>query len=180
MGEGPYGLHRSRRWLDVRVTKSVTATATIELVDDVFAAFGVPTMVVTDNGTNFASREFNDYLTRVGVKYYKYTAPYHPATNGQAERSVQTVKNALRAMGTTARTLKQNVNEFLRQYKNAPHSTTNVPPLQLFLERHLRTRLDLVRPEHVSTKIKAKQFLKSSPTYRVFDIGDDVQFLPND
>ncbi|XP_037822594.1 uncharacterized protein K02A2.6-like [Lucilia sericata] len=129
------------KWLDVKITKSITAEATIALVDEVFANYGVPAMVVSDNGTNFSSEEFNKYLTAVGVRYHKYTAPYHPSTNGQAERSVQTVKNALKAMCTSKQTLQQNLNEFLRQYKNAPHSTTGVSPAQLFLGRQIRTRL---------------------------------------
>ncbi|XP_065362000.1 uncharacterized protein LOC135955574 [Calliphora vicina] len=82
-------------------------------------------------------------------------------------------------MGATAQTLQQNVNEFLRQYKNAPHTTTNLPLAQLFLGRQLRTRLDLLRPEHLPIKTTAKQFLKSSPSYRVFDTGYSVYFLPN-
>lgn len=146
------------KWLDVKVTKSITATTTISLIDEIFASYGVPMMVVTDNGTNFTSAEFNNYLTSVGIKYHKYTAPYHPSTNGQAERSVQTVKNGLKAMCTTRQTLQQNLNEFLRQYKNAPHSTTGISPSQLFLGRQIRTRLDLVHPEDISSKIKNKQY----------------------
>ncbi|XP_037820621.1 uncharacterized protein K02A2.6-like [Lucilia sericata] len=153
------------------------AEATIALVDEVFANYGVPAMVVSDNGTNFSSEEFNKYLTAVGVRYHKYTAPYHPSTNGQAERSVQTVKNALKAMCTSKQTLQQNLNEFLRQYKNAPHSTTGVSPAQLFLGRQIRTRLDLVHPENVSSKITNKQFLKQHEQFREFQVGDNIYFL---
>ncbi|XP_037827411.1 uncharacterized protein K02A2.6-like [Lucilia sericata] len=165
------------KWLDVKITKSITAEATIALVDEVFANYGVPAMVVSDNGTNFSSEEFNKYLTAVGVRYHKYTAPYHPSTNGQAERSVQTVKNALKAMCTSKQTLQQNLNEFLRQYKNAPHSTTGVSPAQLFLGRQIRTRLDLVHPENVSSKITNKQFLKQHEQFREFQVGDNIYFL---
>ncbi|XP_037821331.1 uncharacterized protein K02A2.6-like [Lucilia sericata] len=165
------------KWLDVKITKSMTAEATIALVDEVFANYGVPAMVVSDNGTNFSSEEFNKYLTAVGVRYHKYTAPYHPSTNGQAERSVQTVKNALKAMCTSKQTLQQNLNEFLRQYKNAPHSTTGVSPAQLFLGRQIRTRLDLVHPENVSSKITNKQFLKQHEQFREFQVGDNIYFL---
>ncbi|KAM8719105.1 hypothetical protein ACLKA7_011763 [Drosophila subpalustris] len=113
------------KWLEVTVTKSTTASATIMLLDEVFTSYGVPLMVVSDSGTNFTLAELNNYLDSVGVKYHKFSAPYHPATNGQAERNVQTVKNALRAMGSNAKTLKSNLYEFLRQYRNAPQSTTD-------------------------------------------------------
>ncbi|XP_037944434.1 uncharacterized protein K02A2.6-like [Teleopsis dalmanni] len=167
------------KWLEVKITKSTTAADTISLLDDVFAVLGVPLMVVSDNGTNFTSVELNDFLTTVGVKYHKYSASYHPATNGQAERSVQTIKNALKAMGTTSKNLKKNLNEFLRQYKNTPHSTTGFSPAQLFLGRHLRTRLDLIRPEEIAKKVKDKQYLQcqSSNRCREFAAGQSVYFL---
>ncbi|XP_037931195.1 uncharacterized protein K02A2.6-like [Teleopsis dalmanni] len=167
------------KWLEVKITKSTTAADTISLLDDVFAAFGVPLMVVSDNGTNFTSVEFNDFLTTVGVKYHKYLAPYHPATNGQAERSVKTIKNALKTMGTTSKYLKKNLNEFLRQYKNAPQSTTGCSPAQLFLRRHLRTRIDLIRPEEIAKKVKDKQYLQcqSGNGCREFAPRQSVYFL---
>uniref|UniRef100_A0A1I8NKV1 Integrase catalytic domain-containing protein n=1 Tax=Musca domestica TaxID=7370 RepID=A0A1I8NKV1_MUSDO len=109
--------------------------------------------------------------------YHKFTAPYDPATNGQAQRSVQTVKNALKAMCTTKVTLKENLNEILRQYRNAPHSTTGQSPAQLFLGRQLRTRLDLVRPQETSSKVTAKQFMKSSRKYTELERDQNVYFL---
>ncbi|XP_055622953.1 uncharacterized protein K02A2.6-like [Toxorhynchites rutilus septentrionalis] len=101
---------------------------------------GVPVTVVSDNGTNFTFTEFKTYLRMVGVKYHKLTAPYHPSTNGQAERSVQTVKSVLKAMDTTRSSIQQNLKTFLRQYRRAPHSTTGQPPCQLFLGRNIRMR----------------------------------------
>ncbi|XP_011701101.1 PREDICTED: uncharacterized protein K02A2.6-like [Wasmannia auropunctata] len=134
------------KWLEVKVTSSTTSHATIRILDKLFAAYGVPITVVSDNGTQFTSAEFKKFLQSRGVKYHKLTAPYHPATNGQAQRYVQTVKDALKAIATTKDTLQQNLNEFLRQYRKAPYTTTGQPPSQLFLGRNLRTRLDLVRP----------------------------------
>ncbi|XP_018323747.1 uncharacterized protein K02A2.6-like [Agrilus planipennis] len=111
------------------------------------------------------------------MKYYKLTAPYHPSTNGQAERCVQTVKDALRAMSTTESTLQSNINEFLRQYRKAPHATTGASPAQLFIGRDLRTRLNLVLPDDLHTKISEKQKASFDATYRKFHQGDLVYFL---
>ena len=91
------------KWLEVNVTKSMTSTATINILDEIFAKYGVPVTVVSDNGTNFASKEFKSFLQTVGVKFHKFVAPYHPSSNDQAERSVQTVKNALKAMQTSSK-----------------------------------------------------------------------------
>ena len=60
-------------------------------------------------------------------------------------------------MQSTKGSLQRNLNEFLRQYRKAPHSTTGLPPAQLFLGHNLRTRLDLVRADTTQTKITEKQ-----------------------
>ena len=56
-----------------------------------FATHGLPETVVSDNGTAFTSAEFRTFLKKNGIKQITF-APYHPATNGLAERAVQTQK----------------------------------------------------------------------------------------
>jgi len=102
---------------------------------------------------------------------------YHPATNGQAERSVQTVKNALKAMQTIPSTINANLNELLRQYRRDPHSTTGQAPSQLFLGRLIRSRLDLIIPDTLDTKINKRQFHERK--FRTFQPGQKVWFLSN-
>ncbi|XP_062539247.1 uncharacterized protein K02A2.6-like [Armigeres subalbatus] len=134
------------KWVEVKVTTSTTSAATIKILDGLFSTYGAPVTIVSDNGPQFTASEFKRFLQQSGVKYHKLSAPYHPATNGQTERYVQTVKNALKAMGTTHDNLQANLNVFLQQYRKAPHTETGDSPAKLFLGRNIRTRLDLVRP----------------------------------
>jgi transposase InsO family protein len=60
-----------------------------------------------------------------GVKYIT-SAPYHPATNGLAERSVQTFKQALRSMEESSKAIEE-LAKFLITCRNTPHSTTGEP-----------------------------------------------------
>ncbi|XP_024868818.1 uncharacterized protein K02A2.6-like [Temnothorax curvispinosus] len=165
------------KWIEVKPTSSTTSAATIAILDELFATYGIPTTVVSDNGTQFTSAEFKAYLQASGVKYHKRTAPYHPATNGQAERYVQTTKDKLNKMATTRNTLQRDLNEFLRQYRRAPHSTTGQPPALLFLGRNLRTRLDLVRPEDTRTRVMKKQQAENETPFRIFKPAQKVYFL---
>lgn len=165
------------KWLEVKPTTTTTAAATIALMDDLFTAHGSPVTVVSDNGRQFVAEEFKEFLKGSGVKYHKLTAPYHPSTNGQAERYVQTVKDALNAMKTTKGLLRTNLNEFLRQFRKAPHSTTGQSPAQLFLGRELRTRLNLVRPDDVHTRVSEKQRTEMDSTFRTLKVGQAVYFL---
>ncbi|XP_020298173.1 uncharacterized protein K02A2.6-like [Pseudomyrmex gracilis] len=165
------------KWLEVKPTKSTTTQATVQLLDELFSTYGSPVTIVSDNGTQFTAGEFSQFLKQSGVKYHKRTAPYHPSTNGQAERYVQTVKNALSAMGTTPASLQENLNKFLRQYRQAPHATTGQSPVRLFLGRSLRTRLDLVRSEEVGVRIMEKQRAEFEPLFRKFRVNQAVYFL---
>ncbi|XP_055527285.1 uncharacterized protein K02A2.6-like [Wyeomyia smithii] len=165
------------KWFEVKVTHSTTTAATVRILDEVFSAYGAPITIVSDNGPQLTAEEFRNYLQKSGVKFHKLSAPYHPATNGQAERYVQTVKRALKAMNTTHDTLQTNINEFLQQYRKAPHTETGESPSKLFLGRNIRTRLDLVRPQEASSKLAEKQRAAFDPSFRSFSIGQHVYSL---
>ena len=87
------------KWLDVAVVSSVTSSVTIEKLRSMFATHGIPEIVVSDNGSVFTSDEFETFMTFNGIRHIK-SAPYHPSTNGLAERAIQTLKENLRKSKT--------------------------------------------------------------------------------
>ena len=66
------------------------------------------------------------------------TAPYHPASNGLAERAVQTVKSGIRHMA--GGDLESKVVLFLDRYRVTPQSTTVSSPAQLLMRKQIRTK----------------------------------------
>ena len=82
------------KWFEVAIMKQTTSTATIRKLREIFAQHGLPDMLVSDNGTNFTSEEFAEFLRSKGIIQVK-TAPYHLSSNGLAERTVQTVKEGI-------------------------------------------------------------------------------------
>lgn len=72
------------KWPEIHIIKNITSETTINLCRQIFAIHGLPRYFVTDNGRTFTSKEFINFLNKNGVTH-KLTAPYHPATNGQAE-----------------------------------------------------------------------------------------------
>ena len=76
------------------------STTVIKILYKIFAIFGLPRVLVSDNGTSFKSAEFKAFLRKNGT-FQKLTAPYNPSTNRQAEKYAQTLKNALNKMCVT-------------------------------------------------------------------------------
>ena len=143
------------KWLEVCMLTKITANVTIATLREIFARNGIPREFVSDNGPQFVSQEFHHFMTDNGILHIR-SSPYHPASNGAAERLVQTVKKALSTGIREGVTLDRTLATFLLQYHNTPHPTTGVAPSSLFLQRTLRTRLDLLLPD-VGAKVRTHQ-----------------------
>ena len=57
------------KWPEITLMKSTTASATIDVAREIFARFGLPEQVATDNGPQFASAEFAEFLRVNGVEH---------------------------------------------------------------------------------------------------------------
>ena len=97
------------------------------------------------------SEEFEILLKENGVRDIR-SAPYHPASNGVAERAMRTFKQAMKNM---AGTLHQKRAAFLLSYRTTLHTTTNITPGELFMNRKTRcceTSHDRSYPAEVAAK----------------------------
>ena len=142
-----------------------------------FTAYGVPEHIVTDNGPQFISQQFTDFVRAQGIQHSQ-SALYHPATNGLAERFVQTLKQAMKASFSSGLPLAHHLCDFLLTYHSTVHATTGVTPSLLFLQRKLCTHFDLLRPDpgaQVSVKqSRQKQDHDWHAKQRTFAVGDLV------
>ena len=165
------------KWLDVIIMPNITSASLIEVLRPILAAHGFPELFVTDNGPSFASAEFKTFCLRNGIKQH-FTPPYHPASNGAAERSVQILKQALRTSQQTGLSLQHRVANLLLIYRNTPHTTTGRTPAELFLKCQPRIRLSLMKPslsKVVSDKqAKSKESHDGKIALREFLPGDMV------
>ena len=92
------------KWPEVEMMSSTTSEKTIESLRSMFACHGLPEQLVLDNGPQFTSTEFSEFMKSNRIKHI-LSAPYHPATNGLAERFVQTLKRTLKAGEREGKTL---------------------------------------------------------------------------
>ena len=136
------------KWIEVKHMSSTTTERTIDEFRLIFATHGLPEEVVSDNGPQFTSTEFAEFMRKNGIKH-TLVPPYHPQSNGAAERSVRVVKDALVKQvleGKKGISMKHRLANFLFRYRTTPHSTTGVTPAELMVKRHLRTKLSLIKP----------------------------------
>lgn len=158
------------KWLEVIPTTSITSTSTIRILKKLYTTFGLPVTQVSDNGTQFRSGEMVNFLKENGIQA-KYTAPFHPSTNGQAERYVQTFKQKLRAMANEEGSLQDKLQKFLMAYRKTPNSTTGLSPAEMMFKRLYRTRIDVVKREDKEKECKND----SLKVHKEFKEGDRVQ-----
>nr|KAG5693828.1 hypothetical protein BaRGS_004436 [Batillaria attramentaria] len=167
----------------IHPTSSTSTRATLDLLEEDFAHFGYPHTLVSDNATTFVSEEFQSWCKERGITHLT-GAPYHPATNGAAERLVQTFKQALRKSSLPP---KRALQEFLMQYRRMPTSC-GFSPSELLMSRQIRTRIDtlLPSPAHIAQGKQSKEASKTQVTpdpggvakvTRQYKAGDPVYAL---
>ena len=120
------------KWLEVHCTNTSTSAVTIELLRKSFSYLGLPEVIGSDNAGTFTSAEFAEFLEQNGVRHI-HSPPYHPASNGLAERAVQTFKEGLKRFKTG--TLSARLSRFLLWYRITPHSITGSSPSELMWGR---------------------------------------------
>ena len=171
------------KWPEVIEMNTTTTERTIQVMRTVFARYGLPKQIVSDNGSTFTSESFQLFMKRNGILHIR-TAVAKPSTNGLVERFNATFKSSIRAMNSETDDLNQKLNCFLHTYRNTPHSTTGETPAQLFLGRDLRSRLDLLKPDtkqHVNDR-QMKMSVPDRNKFRELDLGQSVlarDFRPN-
>ena len=83
------------KWQKVFQMKRPTSTNTVNRLHELFARFGVVDTIVSDNGTQFTYKEFEHFCSTFQAEHIRIP-PYHPRSNGLAERFVDTLKRALK------------------------------------------------------------------------------------
>ena len=163
------------KWLEIVIVPSTSSQITIQQLRAIFATHGLPETIVSDNATSFTSTEFKEFMSRNGIRHIT-SAPYHPSTNGLAERAVQTFKEGMKK--ATEGDIETKLSRFLFHYRIMPQSTTGVSPAELLLKRKPRSHLNILKP-NISSRVQTNQLRQKSghdqgAKDRYFRISDPV------
>ncbi|XP_052750706.1 uncharacterized protein K02A2.6-like [Galleria mellonella] len=153
------------KWLEIIPMKSTTSRSTISHLDTIFATFGVPKYIVTDNGPQFISDEFKTHCQNIGITHIR-TTPYHPRTNGLAERAVRTFKERLLASDKSI-DLHERLSRILQAYRNTTRRSTNRTPFEAMFGRPMRTTFDLLKPNIQDDLERMRLYKELRPTQKV-------------
>ena len=142
------------------MSSSTSTNETIKVLLSLFSRHGLPDKLVSENGPQFTSDEFKEFMLNCGILHIK-TAPYHSQTNGEAERFVQTFKNFVKRADHDKNLNQSPIDEailkFLMTYRCTPHSGTEMSPSYLMLNRQIKNVLDLLRTKTSKIEIKNLQ-----------------------
>ncbi|XP_062512709.1 uncharacterized protein K02A2.6-like [Corticium candelabrum] len=135
------------KWPEIRSTAQVRASDVISFMEDLFVRWGLLVSITTDNGPQFRSHEFKQWLKGHGVRHV--TIPlYHPQGNAGVERLNQVIKQVLKAQLAGEKSMVDALRYILFHYRTTPHSVTGKSPAEQMVGRKLRQPLSQLLPPY--------------------------------
>ena len=80
------GIDTFTKWMEAEPVKNISMEAAVKFFKGIVYRFGVPSKVITDNGTQFTSRKWKKFYAEHQIEHAVSSAS-HPQTNGQVERA---------------------------------------------------------------------------------------------
>ena len=142
---------------------------------------GPPTTLVSDNGPQFTSKFFETKMKNMNIKHV-FSPPYHPQSNGLAERSVQIVKDRLKKMNVSNKAIDLYVAlaKICNVHGLTPHSSTDQCPYELIklgslpslfpkLTSGVTQKSELTVTKHCASKLKKRKSFSEGDLVTVYD-----------
>ena len=154
------------KWPEIFPMQQTDTQSTITVLRRLFSQHGLPETLVSDNGSKFMSESFQQFCKSWCITHVR-SPPYHPQSNVQAERFVDTFKRALRKAREEG-TIDEILQTFLLSYRTTPNGAmkNGLSPAEALMGRKLRTTLDALRPQ--------QQRQQPSPNKKSFPLGTPV------
>jgi hypothetical protein len=124
---------------------TTSSNAVITAMKSVFARYGVPDVVMSDNGPQYIAKEFADFANDWDFKHVT-SSPHYPQSNGMAESTVKAMKNIVKKS--------KDVYKALLSYRTTPLQH-GYSPAKIMMGRNLKGTLP-IHPSRLTTDISAE------------------------
>ena len=156
----------------VKDKKSVTIQQVLRVI---FSRNGVPKTLVSDNAPEFCDDNLCSWLRKIGCKPYK-TPPYHPQSNGIAERMVRTVKLGLKAFDPSRETIEVFLPKLLMSYRSIPHADRARSPSAM-MGRQIRSPITMSFSTNQKMWYKKNKDANTEKAYFIMQKGNNTALI---
>ena len=173
-------------YFEVNSLENLLASTVVNKVRGHFSRYGIPDTVVTDCGSQFTSKEFENLAKKWLFKHVK-SSPYHHQSNGKAENAVKIAKHLFMKANEDGRDPQLS----LLEWRNTPTEGFNSSPVQRFFGRRTRSQLPVTEnllkpkivenvPEILSRKLErqARYYNRSSKDLKQLNPGAIIRVQP--
>ena len=139
-------------FIEIDLLTTLTSARTITLLKKHFACYGIPRVIVSNGGPQFASQEFNSFMRNWGISHIT-SSPMHQRANGKAESAVKIMKHLL------IKTYKDGGDpyEAMLEQRNTPRQDTGLSPAEMMFNRKTRSFLPSMHSSPKDTVVKEKR-----------------------
>jgi transposase InsO family protein len=163
-------------WIEAFICGDRPTENVIKRLSAIFARFGVPFTLVSDNAKEFVTDHVTTWLRVQGCSKLE-TPIYHPRANGLAERAVQTVKRAMTAWQPS---LRVSFHAFLQRVLFTHRNTSNArnkTPAELLIGRQLRLPAVISYPLCDNVLFRAGPKTATSPATYIMRKGTNTAWI---
>ena len=162
-------------WLEAAVCRDRHTGTVIEHLRAIFARFGVPNCVVSDNAPEFTSHNFSSWLTAIGCRLV-HSPEYHPQANGSAERMVRVIKDGLKCFNPSKGSVTAFIHRLLFVHRNTAIREGKTPA-EILLGH--KVRCPIISHYHPMQQLiyRAHSCAKPSPVKYVMRQGSNTQLV---
>ena len=154
-------------FVEVEKLDSLTTSGVIQMMKRNIARYGIMDTLVSDNGPQFASREFAEFASIYGVSH-NTSSPLRAQSNGLAERSIQTVKKLMLKCSEAG----EDFYMALLDLRNTPRDPLIGSPAQRLMGRRTQTRIPtseaLLKPTTIEPSVVSNGLKKYRLTQKKY------------
>ena len=133
------------RYAEAIPLRDINASTVADALFEIGTRVGFPTTLCSDNGAQFTSEMFSQYMNLLGSRHIR-SSPYHAAGNGIVERLNGTLKVCLSKLAQEVPTVwDKYLPTVMFCYRDSPHASTGYSPLEVVYGHQVQGPLEFLK-----------------------------------